>query len=153
MAQNSSRLTFSSSAPTMPMGVPMLTEGNGSAGAGQDAASSHFEGVGFGAGTSLLGRQGVSMNFSGPVHVHVDNMYMYDGEQLRRTIQLTQARALENGLIATLAQPAIPAPAPAKAPRKRNPPKKKASVSDPAQVSTTGNDNENDGDSPGHPSD
>ncbi|ODM87747.1 hypothetical protein Ocin01_18936 [Orchesella cincta] len=158
MAHTPSRFPFPSPAPTTPMSVPMLTEGNGNAVAGQEfagqgAAKSHFEAVGFGTGTSLLARHGVNMNFSGPVHVHVDNMYMYDGEQLRRTIQLTQARALENGLIAPLAQPAIAAPSPAKAPRKRNPPKKKGSVSDPAQVTTTGTENGNDGDSPAHTSD
>ncbi|ODN02365.1 hypothetical protein Ocin01_04317 [Orchesella cincta] len=132
MAHTPSRFPFPSPVPTTPMGVPML-KGNGIAGAGQEFAgqgadTNHFESVGFGTGTSLLGRQGVSMNFSGPVHVHVDNMYMYDGEQLRRTIQLTQARALENGLIAPVAQPAIASSFSSQGSTKRNPPEKRVSI-------------------------
>ncbi|ODM92326.1 hypothetical protein Ocin01_14357, partial [Orchesella cincta] len=126
----------------MPMGVPCLLKRC----AGQDAASSHLKGSALVAGTSLLGRQGVSMNFSGPVHVHVDNMYMYD----ESNFAFNSSSSIGKWTDCPTRQPAI---------QLRSQPRlhesgilrKKGVVSDPAQVSTTGNDNENDGDSPGHP--
>ncbi|CAL8071524.1 unnamed protein product [Orchesella dallaii] len=135
--------------------VPMITYANGTDGpqptdqelTQQVPAADHYSMFGF-AGPAeaqlaqLPNRGGVSMTFSGPVHVQVDNMYVYDGDQLRRAIDLTQrAYMFENG---TLAQPAQPTAAP-KAPRKRPPPKKKAPVSDAVPDTTTNGANGGDG--------
>jgi len=138
MAQRQNRFTYPEpTARTVPL-VPMITYDNygGPHQPQQEAAEQSSTGervsmFGFDAGHGgpEQPRTGVHMNFSGPVHVHVDNMYVYDGEQLRRAIQLTQrANMLENGMPIAAAQPT------ARAPRKRPPPKKKVPESDQAQT-------------------